>query len=177
MHCCFDVCYSEQIAVISCVVFHAWDDAEAAQEHVIEMPEPADYVPGEFYKRELPGILELYRQLGIPAETIVIDGYVRLAPNRPGLGMHLYRALAEQAPVIGVAKSAFGSAEHAVKVFRGESSKPLFVTAAGIDISGAAARIQTMHGPFRLPTLIKRADVIGREQMRRMIQENQTGDS
>ena len=45
---------------------------------------------------------------------------------------------------------------------RGESATPLFITAAGIAAETAAAHVVAMHGPFRIPTLIKRADTLAR---------------
>ncbi|MFY0538676.1 hypothetical protein [Nannocystis pusilla] len=37
----------------------------------------------------------------------MIDGHVWLGPDRPGLGVHLHRALGEAIPVVGVAKNPF----------------------------------------------------------------------
>lgn len=45
---------------------------------------------------------------------------------------------------------------------RGTSTSPLFVTAVGIDPQVAADRVRDMHGPFRIPTLVKRADSLAR---------------
>jgi hypothetical protein len=62
---------------------------------------------------------------------LVIDGYADLDPGgRPGLGAHAHRDFV--IPVIGVAKSVFRTATHAIPVLRGSSARPLFVTAAGI---------------------------------------------
>ena len=96
-------------------------------------------------------------------ETIIVDGYVWLGPeNRPGLGAHLYEALGKQVPVIGVAKSMFRGATNAEAVLRGRSRRPLYVTAAGMDPVIAAKNIQGMHGPHRIPTLLKRVDQLCR---------------
>ena len=65
------------------------------------------------------------------------------------------------APVIGVAKTSFVGAT-ATPVIRGASATPLYVTAIGIEQAVAAAQITAMHGPFRIPTLIKRADTLAR---------------
>ena len=61
---------------------------------------------------------------------LTIDGYADLDPGgRPGLGS---RAAEEfGVPVIGVARSAFRTATHAIAVLRGTSARPLYVTAAG----------------------------------------------
>ena len=122
--------------------------------------EPADYVPGTFYKRELPCILAVLDQLDPLPVEIIIDGYVCLGA-KPGLGQHLFEALGRRIPVIGVAKSAFASA-HAEKVFRGGSRRPLYITAAGMPDAAAARNISRMHGPHRIPTLLRQVDQIAR---------------
>jgi len=38
----------------------------------------------------------------------------------------------------------------------------LYVTAAGMRLQEAADRIQRMHGPHRIPTLLKRVDTLAR---------------
>src|SRR5713226_9214071 len=62
---------------------------------------------------------------------LVVDGYVDLDPTgRPGLGAHAHAEFG--VPVIGVAKTAFRTATHAMPVLRGRSARPLFVTARGV---------------------------------------------
>jgi deoxyribonuclease V len=48
---------------------------------------------------------------------------------------------------------------------RGESKKPLFVTSAGVDTDWAAAQIINMDGEYRLPTLVKLADSLSKEEV------------
>ena len=120
----------------------------------------APYRPGEFYRRELPPLRAV-----IPASDelalIVVDGYVDLDPDgRPGLGAHVHAEYG--VPVIGVAKTAFGTATHAARVLRGQSSRPLYVTAAGLTIADAAGLVAEMAGPFRVPDALKRADRLAR---------------
>jgi deoxyribonuclease V len=98
--------------------------ADAAFAHVLAertavVPQVAPYRPGEFYLRELPplrAVLDDLSGLGL----LVVDRYVDLDPaGQPGLGA---RAHAEFGiPVIGVAKSRFRTATHAVPVVRGSS--------------------------------------------------------
>ena len=61
-------------------------------------------------------------------------------------------------PVIGVAKTAFAGASLAVPLIRGQSQKPLYVSAAGLEAARAVECVGKMHGEFRLPTLLKRVD-------------------
>src|SRR5690348_2700736 len=135
---CVDVDYRADCCVAACVVFRDWcDDAEA--NHFIDRGPPAEaYVPGEFYRRELPALLRVLKQVRDPLASVVIDGYVWLERNdRPGLGAHLYDALGQSIPVIGVAKTSFDASRHATPVLRGTSQRPLFITAVGMDMNDA----------------------------------------
>ena len=83
-----------------------------------------------------------------------------VAPYQPGLGAH---ACAEFAvPVIGVAKSAFRTATHAIPVLRGTSGRPLYVTAAGIPRAEAADIVRHMAGGHRIPDALRRVDSLAR---------------
>jgi deoxyribonuclease V len=93
-----------------------------------------------------------------------VDGYVGL-DGKPGLGRHLFDHLSQQVPVIGVAKTRCRGAP-AIEVCRGSSQSPLYVSAVGTDVDGAAARVRRMHGPYRIPTLLKRVDRIARAGIR-----------
>jgi deoxyribonuclease V len=158
-----DVCYSETGATAGGVLFTHWTSEWSARElrEFIEQVEP--YEPGSFYKRELPCLLKLLEPVKEQVEIIIVDGYVWLGPeHRPGLGAHLYEALGEQTPIIGVAKSMFSGATNAEAVLRGRSRRPLYVTAAGMNPVVAAKNIQGMHGLYRIPTLLKRVDQLCR---------------
>jgi deoxyribonuclease V len=160
---CVDVDYREVGAVAACVLFHTWADETPAGEHVrlVERVEP--YQPGQFYKRELPCLLAVLEEAPRPLEAVVIDGYVWLEDEtRPGLGGHLFESLGKAIPVVGVAKTRFASARAARAILRGSSEKPLFVTAAGLDVEEAARQVRAMHGEFRIPTLLKRVDQLCR---------------
>ncbi len=156
---CVDVDYRDDRALAACVLFRDWTDAAPAGEVVrlIEHVEP--YVPGEFYKRELPCLLSVLAAVAEPLDAVIVDGYVWLKDEQaPGLGAHLFEALERKVPVIGVAKTRFLSALAARPVKRGDSERPLYVTAVGIDVEEATQRVQQMHGVYRLPTLLKRVD-------------------
>ena len=64
--------------------------------------------------------------------------------------------------MIGVAKSGFRTATHAVPVVRGSSACPLFVTAAGLPATDAADLVRRMAGRYRLPDALRRADTLAR---------------
>jgi deoxyribonuclease V len=124
----------------------------------------AEYVPGEFYRREMPSILTLIKAIKTELlEVLVIDGYVDLAKDRPGLGRHLSQALHADLPIIGVAKNRFNGSDAHVEVLRGTSKKPLYVTSCGMAVDRAAECIRSMHGQFRIPTMLKRVDRLARD--------------
>lgn len=121
----------------------------------------ADYVPGQFYKRELPCILSLLQQVPIAKlDAIIIDGYVYLDDEQmPGLGGYLYNALQGDIPVIGVAKSNFATLNKLkLRLLRGNSANPLYITAVGVSLRAAGQYITDMAGPYRIPTLLKTLD-------------------
>jgi deoxyribonuclease V len=154
-----DVDYRDQEAVAACVLFGQWTDAVPAGEVVERITRVEPYQPGQFYRRELPCLLAVLGRVSDPLAAAVIDGYVWLDDEtRPGLGGHLHAALGWSVPVIGVAKTRFAGVRVARPVLRGTSRKPLWVTAAGIDLETAADFVRSMHGPFRVPTLLRRVD-------------------
>jgi deoxyribonuclease V len=165
MMACVDVDYRGNDAVAACVLFRAWTDEASAGQHVVYIRGVADYVPGQFYRRELPCLLAVLQRVAEPLELVVVDGYVWLGnDDRPGLGAHLQVALGGRIPVVGVAKTRFTGARSAVELVRGESaSRALFVTAAGMDVAEAARCVGLMHGPHRIPTLLRQADRLCRE--------------
>lgn len=152
-------------AVAACVTANGWADAVPAGEYTALIPEVEPYQPGQFYKRELPCLLAVLRTLPTPPTACVVDGYVWLGDEtKAGLGAHLYNALGGTIPVIGVAKTRFAGAEPVAEVLHGEteSTRPLYVSAVGVALADAAESVRQMHGPFRLPTLIKRVDSLCR---------------
>lgn len=163
----FDTHYLENQAKTVCIAFLQWTDEQPAQVYTEITPVAEAYEPGQFYKRELPCILSLIRQIDLSNVTaIVVDGYVVLDDaGKPGLGGHLYEALDRKIPVVGVAKTNYAqNNRQKQEVLRGASEKPLFVTAVGIDLATAAACVGNMHGEFRMPTLLKMLDVATKKQ-------------
>ena len=150
-------------ATAAAVVFREWTDPGPAAEHTVLCQEVQPYVPGEFFRRELPCLLAVLREVQSPIAAIVIDGFVDLGIKK-GLGRHLWEAIRQKTPIIGVAKTAFHGAAP-VEVLRGESQSPLFITAAGIAVEQAAANIQTMAGPYRIPDLLRRVDQLARRRL------------
>ncbi len=117
-------------ALAACAVIADWPDCDPVTMHTVEIDQVEAYVPGEFYKRELPCILQVLSELTIRPTFIVVDGFVWLDANqKKGLGAHLYDELNQSVPIIGVAKTSFATATTAVEIYRGGSTRPLWITA------------------------------------------------
>jgi deoxyribonuclease V len=150
-------------AIAACVLFARWEDETPSEEHLASLTgTPVAYEPGAFFRRELPAVEAVLARLPRAPAIIVVDGYVWLDGGRPGLGAHLHEALGGKIAVIGVAKNPFRGVTPALPVVRGGSARPLFVTAAGLPPDEAAAQIARMHGPHRVPTLLRRVDQLCR---------------
>jgi deoxyribonuclease V len=131
-----------------------------AADRIIEVPGVEPYRPGQFYLRELPPLRAVLDGLTEMA-LLVVDGYADLDPDgRPGLGARAREEFG--VPVIGVAKSAFRTATHAIAVLRGTSARPLYVTAAGIPRADAVRLVRHMAGRHRIPDALRRADTLAR---------------
>jgi deoxyribonuclease V len=142
------------------VVASGADFAEVLAERTAWVTEVMPYSPGLFFLRELPALRAVLAGAGT-LRLVIVDGYVDLDPGgRPGLGAHVHDEFA--VPVIGVAKSFFRTATHAVPVSRGASARPLFVTAAGIPLAQSVELVKNMAGRFRLPDALRRVDSLAR---------------
>lgn len=160
MHVAVDVAYgADESAAVAGIVFAGPSSGTAAVTIVRRIARVRPYRPGHFYERELPCILAVLEAFPGRPGSILIDGYVTLgAERRDGLGMHLFRALGEAVPVIGVAKSRFRGTPVEAQVLRGGSARPLYVTSAGMDEAAARGFVLSMHGAHRIPTLLAAAD-------------------
>jgi deoxyribonuclease V len=124
------------------------------------VPDAAPYQPGQFYLHELPPLHTVLD--GLPGlSLLVIDGYVDLDPDGlPGLGARAREQFG--VPVIGVAKTSFRDATHAIRSCAGTSGRPLHVTAAGIPRADAAGLAPHMAGYQWLPDALRRTDTLAR---------------
>lgn len=156
-----DVHYRQNEAKVVAAIFEEWASPQAQQHHIVYVDEVAEYVPGQFYKRELPCILAVLQACDMSTiNAIVIDGYVLLDDEgKWGLGAYLYDALEVKIPVVGVAKSGFhNNKKNVIEVLRGQSQKPLFVTTLGTDLVAAAKGIEQMAGNYRMPDILQIVD-------------------
>lgn len=150
-------------AIVTGVRFSGIEHATILSEHIIEVNDVAPYQSGQFYKREMPCLLALIEQIQAPFDVIIIDGYVFLdGINQAGLGKYLYDHLADQKPIIGIAKNRFADITEDYAVWRGVSKHPLYVTSVGLDNEQAKTRVKTMDGNHRIPTMVNHVDRLGR---------------
>jgi deoxyribonuclease V len=89
------------------VSLDSFTSPSASSVYTITCPDIAPYVAGSFFKRELPPVRAVIAACPAPPKVIVVDGFVDLAPGKPGLGRHLFEELGAQTAVIGVAKNPF----------------------------------------------------------------------
>jgi deoxyribonuclease V len=159
-----DVQYVTDKGVAAGVLFESWGATAAIDEFISVVDIDAEYIPGQFFKRELPCILTLLKDHALSPDIILVDGYVFLDDDgRPGLGKYLYDALNAKSVVIGVAKNRYPGIGEECALCRGNSSRPVYVTAADEDLEVTKANILSMHGSHRIPTLLKHADRLARE--------------
>jgi len=162
-----DVHYGTTKANAAAVCFKDWETEEIIAIESCTVKDLSPYVSGEFYKRELPCIIQVLTQCTQEEiQLVIIDGYVILDnQGKLGLGGYLYKTLEEKIPVIGVAKKAFfENTQNSIPIKRGKSQNPLFVTSLGIDLQEAAKKIKDMKGEYRIPHLLKLVDQKSREK-------------
>jgi len=159
-----DVYYKDDRAKAVALLF-SWADEKGLTPFVHFLDHIEPYVPGEFYKRELPCLLAVIGQLDLDnIDALIIDGHVYVDDSYThGLGGRLWQALEEKIPIIGVAKTSFrNNAATVVEVYRGGSHRPLFVSAIGMDGQLAADRVENMAGEYRIPEVLKELDRVTR---------------
>jgi len=158
-----DVYYHNDRARAACVLFDSWSSDQVRDTYGVEIQAIQPYKPGEFFKRELPPILKVLELVNVSSVAVlIVDGYVYLDEHgAPGLGLYLYNSLQKKIAVAGVAKTYFFDDELRVKkVFRGESKRPLYVTAVGLSSELAAENVKSMAGANRIPAILKYLDQV-----------------
>jgi deoxyribonuclease V len=159
---CFDVYYNENNARASCIVFEKHEEESIIAEYNEIVENISEYIPGQFYKRELPCILKIMEKLKEEIDFIIVDSFVWLNEGRRGLGAYLYKALNCKIPIIGVAKTFYKDSTNYLEAYRGCSNKPLYVSSTGIDLNYAAEFIKSLDGDYRIPKVLKLVDQASR---------------
>ncbi|WDF76528.1 endonuclease V [Mucilaginibacter sp. KACC 22773] len=151
-----DVHYKAAGAKAVGVLFN-WEDAFPEEVIIEYINDVDDYIPGEFYKRELPCLLKIIEQISLnDIDAIVIDGYVYIDNDMNfGLGGRLWEALEKRVPVIGVAKTSFFKNKDTVRELkRGISNSPLYISSIGLDLDFCVSFIRSMKGDYRMPDIL-----------------------
>lgn len=171
-----DSYYKDNICNTSLVVFISIHDDVPYYKDTIYTEVTSEYIPGEFYKRELPGIIKILEKLQKERPDIwksvtilITDSFITLKTEDKewgGLGYHLKEYLnsigCTNKIIYGVAKSNFGCCEKISKlVYRGKSKTPLYVQSTHKN-NTAAGVIHNMHGEYRIPTMLKLVDQLSR---------------
>ena len=155
-----DVHYKQTYAKCVGVLFD-WQDEKPQQVIIEKLTNVAEYVPGLFYKRELPCILAVIEKINLQdLEAIIVDGHVFIDNDfGSGLGGHVWEALSHKKPIIGLAKRAFYANEKTnVPLLRGSSENPIYISAIGCELKEVVEKIKHMHGKFRIPTILQILD-------------------
>lgn len=163
----FDSYYTKGFVTTACIGITEWRSEDVEFEKINHSEITSEYVSGQFYRRELPRILELLKGVKLKNnDFVVIDGYVYLDDlETKGLGGYLFEKLGNSIPVIGVAKNRYKSiGENCIELLRGKSRKPLYITSAGIKVVEASEKILSMRGEFRIPKMLKAVDTMSRKE-------------
>ena len=99
-----------------------YPELELVEQAIARIPTTFPYVPGYLSFREIPAIMEAFRQLKTIPDLILCDGQGYAHPRRLGLACHLGVLL--DIPTIGVAKSLLIGTHEAVPLEKG-SWQPL----------------------------------------------------
>ena len=170
-----DSYYREDICNTSLVVMGDSRSSNVVFTDTVYTRVTADYIPGQFYKRELPGIINILEKLKREhpdiwelSIVVVVDGFNTLRNKNeewPGLGGHLkeyLESINERKVVWGIAKSKFMESDKISElVYRGNSKNPLYVQSTGSSKIAAKA-VKTMPGDFRIPDMLKEVDKLSR---------------
>ena len=162
-----DVCYHDiddkTIATVAGIRFTGIESNTLLNEYKTIVHNVSPYQSGQFYKREMPCLLDLIKKIKEPFDVIIIDGYVYLDDkDRAGLGKYLYDELSIKKPIIGIAKTHFYGITSEYAVYRGMSKHPLYVTTIDFDINIAKELVQGLQGKHRIPDIIKAVDKLSR---------------
>ena len=126
--------------------------------------EVGDYIPGQFYKRELKSVEAIINQMKKEEiDLIVVDGYADSGTEEHALGTFVFEEY--NIPVIGIGKTRYGRCVlENLEVYRGKKAKsPLYVTSKGMDNEKAKKLVRQMAGDNRLPYFVKLADTKARD--------------
>jgi deoxyribonuclease V len=177
-----DVSYADDDRVAGAVVVLDAVSLETVDSAVVLGRAEFPYLPGLFAFRELPPLLLALEELTVLPDLLVCDGQGLAHPRRFGLACHL--GVVTGLPSVGVAKTPMGAFTQPGPA-RGDATdlvddgdvvgralrtregvKPVFVSVGHrIDLDRACAEVLRLC-VVRLPETTRRADALGRAQLR-----------
>lgn len=178
-----DVGYADDDRLAAAVVVLDAETLETLDEVVVLGASDFPYVPGLFAFRELPSLVTALESLSVAPDLLVCDGQGLAHPRRFGLACHL--GVVADLPSVGVAKTPMGPFAMPGPE-RGETTdllldgdvvgralrtrtevKPVFVSVGHkLDLDRACAEVLRLCKDFRLPETTRRADGLGRLQLK-----------
>ena len=81
---CLDVYYYGDYAKACGIVFRIEPSERIISRYCKIIESVEEYIPGQFYRRELPCLLEVYDGIGEGIDLIIIDGFVLLGGGKGG---------------------------------------------------------------------------------------------
>lgn len=174
-----DVFYNENenAAHIGAITIEDWTSTTIAKQWEIDKKGiDCEYIPGQFYKREMPCLIELWNTISDEdkknIDTIIVDGFYDIWDGRPGLGHHFHDWLIDNGydvEVVGIAKNPCRETnEFTLPVYRTEASKTskwrnaLWVNGSNME-HNYQEKVLKMDGKYRIPTMIKHVDKLSRK--------------
>lgn len=165
-----DIYYEEDSAHVVGIMFESLEhDSVPSEIYECFSAVESGYISGQFYKRELPPIIDLLEnyiglsRISAEVEMIILDGFYMLSNNNEGLGKHLESYLDSKGikvEIMGIAKSGVSSfSQFAQSCIRGKhgTTSPLWVNGS-VRGKNYSKLVKKMSGEYRLPDILKYLD-------------------
>ena len=115
-----DIAFKDENRITKCaIVVLKFPSLELVESYTVEIPTTFPYIPGYLSFREVPAILEVFKQVKTIPDLIMCDGQGYAHPRRFGLACHVGVIL--DIPTIGVAKKLFIGKHEEVAIDKGSS--------------------------------------------------------
>ena len=157
------------------VITFRWPSLELIETAHVVQRISFPYIPGLLSFREIPPLLEAYRQLEHPPDVLLCDGQGIAHPRRLGLASHL--GLCLDIPTVGCAKKLLCGKHGPLGPHRGDLAplelkgdiigyvlrtrdgiKPVYISPGHLaDLESSRELIQSCLGRYRIPEPLRRA--------------------
>jgi deoxyribonuclease V len=168
--------------IFAAIVVLSYPSLEVVETQVLGAKQEFPYIPGLLGFREVPILLEVYNQLSIRPDLLMVDGHGVSHPQKLGVATHLGILL--DAPTIGVAKSILvGKAKEPLKEAAGsmvslerrgeemgkivrtkKGCSPLIISSGHkVSLQGAVEWVSRCLKGYRLPEPTRKAHLAANE--------------